>query len=104
MIGHYDYAMGTLCFFKEGRDTSGETDPCFYEMPARMYDYHSKSSKVLRMSRIFVEEDVANNVQVVEHGLKTDLEQLKINKTYKDALDQFLQTDHVESDGTDDPE
>lgn len=98
MTGHYDYAIGTLCFFKEGKDTAGETDLCFNEMPDKLYDYHSKSSKVLKMSRIFVEEDAANNVEVVEHAVTVDPEQLKVNKTYKDALNQFLQADQVESD------
>lgn len=54
------------------------------------------------MCRIFVEEDIANTVDVAENGLSVDLDQLKINKTYKDALNQFLLTDQVESDVSDD--
>lgn len=98
LLGHFDYAIGTFCFFREGKDTAGETDACFYEMPAKLYDYHSKSNKVLKMTRIFVEEEIASSVEVAQNGLSKDLDQLKIDKTYKDALNQFLQPDQVESD------
>lgn len=43
------------------------------------------------MSRIFVEEDAAKNHENTDNGMAIDLEQLKINKTYTEALNQFLE-------------
>lgn len=42
------------------------------------------------MSRIFVEEDEANNHEA-DNGTTINLEQLKIHKTYTEALNQFLE-------------
>lgn len=49
------------------------------------------------MSRIFVEEDAASNMETsATEGLDGDMEQLKITKTYTEALNQFLEPDQMQ--------
>lgn len=49
------------------------------------------------MSRIFVEEDAANSAEAdATKGIDGDLEQLKITKSYTEALNQFLQPDQMQ--------
>lgn len=82
--------MGTHCFFTDSKKLGGGEDACFNEMPAKMYDYYAKTNKVLKMKRIFVEENETEpNSDMAESDIE-DLAHLRITKTYADALNQFL--------------
>lgn len=87
--GTYDYAMGTNVFFAENPKTP-EPDINFKELPSKMYEYFGKTSKVLKMKRIFVEENEKSTGNGA-HSLETDnFEHCVVKKTYEEALNQFL--------------
>lgn len=82
--------MGTHCFFAESKRPGSVQDACFQEMPSKLYEYHAKSNKVLKMKRIFVEENESENQNNIEEGEIENLEHLRVTKTYEEALNQFL--------------
>lgn len=82
--------MGTHCFFTESKRPGGVEDVCFEELPKKLYDYFAKTNKVLKMKRIFVEENETETTAEMADGEIEDLEHLRISKTYEEALNQFL--------------
>lgn len=82
--------MGTHCFFSESKRPGGVEDVCFEELPKKLYDYYAKTNKVLKMKRIFVEENETETTSETAEGEIEDLEHLRISKTYEEALNQFL--------------
>lgn len=87
--------MGTNVFFIES-EKPREVDPNFHEPPPKLYEYLTKSNKVLKMNRIFVEEipqsksETIDSAQYVNKKDDADIEHLKVTKTYEEALNQFL--------------
>lgn len=81
--------MGTNVFFSEKPDTP-EPDISFKELPSKMYEYFGKTSKVLKMKRIFVEENEGSAGEGGPAETETD-EQCLVKKTYEEALNQFLE-------------
>lgn len=87
--------MGTNVFFTEC-DKPPKTDPNFRELPPKTYKYFTKSNKVLKMNRIFVEEVPKNKSETSERAQESekkgneDIEHLRVTKTYEEALNQFL--------------
>lgn len=82
--------MGTNVFFTECTQPP-EPDPNFREMPDKMYEYFGKTNKVLKMKRIFVEERDKCQDDQLDAELPESLENLRVRKTYGEALNQFLQ-------------
>lgn len=85
--GEYDYTMGTNVFFAENPKTP-EPDPSFKEIPSKMYEYFGKTSKVLKMKRIFLEENEESSGEAAE---VENVDQYLVKKTYEEVLDQFLE-------------
>lgn len=79
--------MGTNIFFNACSQPV-EPDPNFREMPEEMFEYFDKTNKVLNMKRIFVEERDKCQEDV---DLPELIENLRVTKSYGDALNQFLQ-------------
>lgn len=78
--------MGTNVFFSENPQTP-ETDMNFQDVPSKLYDYFAQTNKVLKMKRIFVEDQKENTNC---DGEIENLEHLRVTKTYEEALNQFL--------------
>lgn len=81
--------MGTNVFFTETKEPL-EPDPNYREMPEKMYEYFGSSNKVLKMKRIFVEEHDKMQDENLEADMPETLANLRVTKTYGDALNQFL--------------
>lgn len=85
--------MGTNVFFAENPKTP-EPDINFKELPSKMYEYFGKTSKVLKMERIFLEENEASTAdggQSSEAAENVDDEHCVVKKTYEEALNEFLE-------------
>lgn len=82
--------MGTHVFLNESKKPGGSEDPCFQELPEKLYEYYAKTNKVLQMKRIFVEEKEIDRDGELDDGEIENLEHLRITKTYEEALNQFL--------------
>lgn len=81
--------MGTNVFFTETRQPL-EPDPNYREMPDRTYEYFGSTNKVLKMKRIFVEERDKIQDEHLDAEIPETLVNLRVTKTYGDALNQFL--------------
>lgn len=94
IAGSFEYSMGTHCFFQKSKKLGGGEDACFNEMPKKLYEYYAKTNKVLKMKRIFVEEKESEaGAETADSDIESDLEHLRISKTYGEALNQFLKPD-----------
>lgn len=81
--------MGTNVFFTAGTQPP-ESDPNFREIPDRIFEYFDKTTKVLKMKRIFVEERDKIQEEYLDIDAPEALDNLRVTKTYGDALNQFL--------------
>ncbi|EDW09011.1 uncharacterized protein LOC6579179 [Drosophila mojavensis] len=88
--GSYDMSMGTNVFFE--KDTkSAVGDPLYEPVCRQQYKYFNKSDKVINFDRVYIEN--------LPQDIKADEEQqqepkphtLKLNITYKEAIDKFLE-------------
>ncbi|KQS70884.1 uncharacterized protein LOC113563683 [Drosophila erecta] len=90
--GRYEHSVGTNVFFEKEKDNLA-SDPLFESVCRQRYKYVNKSTKVISFERVYVDnlhQEVEKSV-VAEDDEQTESkpESLKLNITYKEAINKF---------------
>ncbi|XP_070499760.1 uncharacterized protein [Chironomus tepperi] len=85
--GKFDYSIGTHVFFE--RNENSAVDP-LYSRCDSVYDFNAKTNKILSMNRVLLKDISIEDEIAKQTESKSEENDLKINKTYGQALNMFL--------------
>lgn len=87
VLGDYDLSIGTHTFFERAPETPVDE---LYCKTGCYYKYAVQTNKILKMSRVLLQNN-ATTLKLDEEKDETDIrKQLEVKKSYEQALNQFL--------------
>lgn len=84
--GEYENSLGTHVFFEPDKDK--KSDP-IYSHCESYYKFCEKTNKILKMARVSIKE--LNTDNTLEDNDEDNLAQLRVTRTYEQALNLFLE-------------
>lgn len=85
--GEYDISIGTHTFFE--KDTSRPVDELYCKTDC-YYKYSAQTSKVLKMSRVLLQNNETGSILASSTDTSDIKGQLEVKNTYEEALNLFL--------------
>lgn len=87
--GSYDFSMGTNLFF--GKDNNPPPLDNLHDVnPTTVHKYIGKSEKILKMHRIFVEDNCNQNESSTEETSQEMRKRFELKMTYGEALNMIV--------------
>jgi hypothetical protein len=86
-IGESDTSMGTHLFFE--KDETAPVDDLYCKCES-YYKYRAKTNKILKMSRVLIKDNATDTKMVQEKDMTGIKQQLKVTRSYEEALNLFL--------------
>ncbi|CAG9804565.1 unnamed protein product [Chironomus riparius] len=85
--GKFDYSIGTHVFFE--RNENSAVDPLYCRCDS-VYEFNAKTNKILSMNRVLL-KDISIEDEIAQQAeSKSEDNDLKVSKTYGQALNLFL--------------